>query len=266
MIPASSNSVGQSQQGSRQQATLPALDLRANGSTGRPTLPTRASTVGTPTELDRKQSSLPYFSHARSEDLGHTTEPSSNTITQGNPSSAFLSPSRPITPADSRSGASSSSHSESGSGAPEGSGSRRMSSGSGEDSTTSYANSKAAGSQATSNPSPSTVCSSCSLPLEGAFVRALGNVWHLQCFKCKVRVPTRCMSGRDDLTCHLLKDCDAVVASKFFPIDGPDGKQQPLCERDYFRRLSLICGKCGQALRGSYITACSEFCYVRSLH
>ncbi|TDL24068.1 RhoGAP-domain-containing protein [Rickenella mellea] len=242
MIPVSSNSVGQPQHGSRQQATLPALDLRANGSTGRPTLPTRASTVGTPTELDRKQSSLPYFSHARSEDLGHTTEPSSNTITQGNPSSAFLSPSRPITPADSRSGASSSSHSESGSGAPEGSGSRRMSSGSGEDSTTSYANSKAAGSQATSNPSPSTVCSSCSLPLEGAFVRALGNVWHLQCFKCK--------------------DCDAVVASKFFPIDGPDGKQQPLCERDYFRRLSLICGKCGQALRGSYITACNKKYHV----
>jgi hypothetical protein len=48
-----------------------------------------------------------------------------------------------------------------------------------------------------------------------------------------------------------------VVASKFFPIDGPDGKQQPLCERDYFRRLNLICAKCGMALRGSYITACS---------
>ena len=53
------------------------------------------------------------------------------------------------------------------------------------------------------------------------------------------------------------QDCDVVVASKFFPIDGSDGKQQPLCERDYFRRLNLICVKCGQALRGSYITACS---------
>lgn len=49
-----------------------------------------------------------------------------------------------------------------------------------------------------------------------------------------------------------------MVASKFFPIDGPDGKQHPLCERDYFRRLNLICAKCGMALRGSYITACSE--------
>ena len=54
-----------------------------------------------------------------------------------------------------------------------------------------------------------------------------------------------------------MKDCDTVVASKFFPIDGPEGKQVPLCERDYFRRLNLICSKCNQALRGSYITACS---------
>ncbi|CAG8561657.1 9342_t:CDS:10, partial [Cetraspora pellucida] len=50
-------------------------------------------------------------------------------------------------------------------------------------------------------------------------------------------------------------DCGTVVASKFFPIDGADGKQHPLCERDYFRRLNLICEKCGGALRGSYITA-----------
>ena len=47
------------------------------------------------------------------------------------------------------------------------------------------------------------------------------------------------------------------MASKFFPIEGQEGKQQPLCETDYFRRLNLICAKCGLALRGSYITACS---------
>jgi hypothetical protein len=52
------------------------------------------------------------------------------------------------------------------------------------------------------------------------------------------------------------------VASKFFPIDGPDGRQQPLCERDYFRRLNLICSKCDQALRGSYITACNKKFHV----
>lgn len=45
------------------------------------------------------------------------------------------------------------------------------------------------------------------------------------------------------------------MAAKFFPVDGPGGRQYPLCETDYFRRLSLICAKCGAALRGSYITA-----------
>jgi hypothetical protein len=45
------------------------------------------------------------------------------------------------------------------------------------------------------------------------------------------------------------------VAAKFFPVEGPEGRQYPLCETDYFRRLSLICAKCGAALRGSYITA-----------
>ncbi|OCH93648.1 RhoGAP-domain-containing protein [Obba rivulosa] len=78
--------------------------------------------------------------------------------------------------------------------------------------------------------------------MQGAFVRALGTVYHLQCFKCM--------------------DCATVVASKFFPIDGPDGKQHPLCERDYFRRLNLICAKCGMALRGSYITACNKKFHV----
>ncbi|EGG12495.1 uncharacterized protein MELLADRAFT_46530 [Melampsora larici-populina 98AG31] len=73
--------------------------------------------------------------------------------------------------------------------------------------------------------------------MTGQFVRALGTVYHLDCFRCQ--------------------DCNKVVASKFFPVDaGLDGKTQyPLCETDYFRRLGLICGKCGGALRGSYITA-----------
>jgi hypothetical protein len=31
--------------------------------------------------------------------------------------------------------------------------------------------------------------------------------------------------------------------------------QYPLCEKDYFRRLDLLCHDCGEALRGSYITA-----------
>ncbi|KAG9300575.1 hypothetical protein G9A89_000756 [Geosiphon pyriformis] len=78
-------------------------------------------------------------------------------------------------------------------------------------------------------------CTKCGLRIVGQFVRALGGTFHLECFKCQ--------------------DCGEVVAAKFFQIDGPDGKQHPLCERDYFRRLNLICAKCGEALRGSYITA-----------
>lgn len=78
-------------------------------------------------------------------------------------------------------------------------------------------------------------CSKCQLPIPGQFVRALGTVFHLDCFKCA--------------------DCGKVVAAKFFPVDGPAGVQYPLCETDYFRRLNLLCAKCGGALRGSYITA-----------
>ncbi|CAG8482236.1 5131_t:CDS:10 [Ambispora gerdemannii] len=78
-------------------------------------------------------------------------------------------------------------------------------------------------------------CTKCGLVIVGQFVRALGGTFHLDCFKCQ--------------------DCGEIVAAKFFPIDEPDGKQHPLCERDYFSRLNLICAKCGGALRGSYITA-----------
>ncbi|KDE02242.1 hypothetical protein MVLG_07192 [Microbotryum lychnidis-dioicae p1A1 Lamole] len=81
-------------------------------------------------------------------------------------------------------------------------------------------------------------CAKCDLPMTGQFVRALGTVYHLDCFRCL--------------------DCNKIVANKFFPIDAPDGssgRQVPLCETDYFRRLNLLCQKCGQALRGSYITA-----------
>ena len=46
------------------------------------------------------------------------------------------------------------------------------------------------------------------------------------------------------------------MASKFFPVDDENGQgQYPLCEKDYFRRLDLLCHECGEALRGSYITA-----------
>lgn len=52
-----------------------------------------------------------------------------------------------------------------------------------------------------------------------------------------------------------------MVAQKFFPVEEGDS-MYPLCETDYFARLDLICAKCGQALRSSYITACGEKYHV----
>ncbi|ADV22946.1 Rho GTPase activator, putative [Cryptococcus gattii WM276] len=57
------------------------------------------------------------------------------------------------------------------------------------------------------------------------------------------------------------QDCNKVVAQKFFPVEDGDG-MYPLCERDYFARLDLICAKCDQALRASYITACGAKYHV----
>ncbi|EMD62793.1 hypothetical protein GGP41_003145 [Bipolaris sorokiniana] len=79
------------------------------------------------------------------------------------------------------------------------------------------------------------ICGKCGEGLTGQFVRALGDTYHLECF-----------------TCH---DCNKIVASKFFPVPEKPPGQYPLCETDYFRRLDLLCFECGQALRGSYITA-----------
>ncbi|ODV89070.1 hypothetical protein CANCADRAFT_58101 [Tortispora caseinolytica NRRL Y-17796] len=84
---------------------------------------------------------------------------------------------------------------------------------------------------------PLKVCKKCGKQLSGQFVRALDETFHIECFTCV--------------------DCGSQVASKFFPIDDPSspGTQLPLCERDYFRRLDLLCHVCGGALRSSYVTA-----------
>ncbi|WVN87796.1 uncharacterized protein L203_102991 [Cryptococcus depauperatus CBS 7841] len=87
----------------------------------------------------------------------------------------------------------------------------------------------------------STMCGQCGQAVHGQFVRAMGKVYHLNCFRCK--------------------DCNKVVAQKFFPVEDGDG-MYPLCERDYFARLNLICAKCDQALRASYITACGAKYHV----
>ncbi|KAI9179831.1 Rho-type GTPase activating protein Rga1 [Blastocladiella emersonii ATCC 22665] len=94
------------------------------------------------------------------------------------------------------------------------------------------------GGSATATPKPARppkLCTACGQVMTGQFVRALGGTYHLGCFKCM--------------------DCDQIVAAKFFPITDADGTPHPLCERDYFARLDLLCAKCGGALRGSYIHA-----------
>ncbi|KAI9014938.1 hypothetical protein BC832DRAFT_177906 [Gaertneriomyces semiglobifer] len=75
-------------------------------------------------------------------------------------------------------------------------------------------------------------CSACGHKIEGQFVRALNGHYHLDCFRCQ-----------------------QVVAEKFFPHTAQDGTPQVFCEKDYFRRLDLLCAKCGGALRGAHINA-----------
>ena len=58
-------------------------------------------------------------------------------------------------------------------------------------------------------------------------------------------------------TCILFmakQECNQIVAEKFFPLSS-DGVTKIYCETDYFKRLDLLCARCGFALRGSYINA-----------
>ncbi|KIJ65689.1 hypothetical protein HYDPIDRAFT_110835 [Hydnomerulius pinastri MD-312] len=216
----------------------------------RPHFPTRASTLGSAQDLGRNNLAAKHdlSPHAHSEDLNHG--PSGRYDGNGIPGSlplpspAFLSGSRPTTP----NGSNHTSRTPTSEYPVERA--RRTSivsefsahSNSSGSSSPNKAGPMTSTSSATSANLSSSPCSACGGSMQGAFVRALGTVFHLTCFKCL--------------------DCGDVVASKFFPIDGPDGKQQPLCERDYFRRLNLICAKCGLALRGSYITACNKKYHV----
>ncbi|KAI8369158.1 hypothetical protein EDC96DRAFT_504096 [Choanephora cucurbitarum] len=80
---------------------------------------------------------------------------------------------------------------------------------------------------------PTLVCSKCDLPLGEQLVRALDNAFHPECFTCW--------------------DCNVPVASRYLP--HPTEPGQPLCERDYFKRLDLVCAQCDEPLRGTYIIA-----------
>ncbi|RDB23715.1 Rho-type GTPase-activating protein 1 [Hypsizygus marmoreus] len=213
----------------------------------RPNIPARAATLNS-AEPDRNLSANTYVPQARSEELNHGSSSSSYPPafpgSSPRPSPAFLSSaggSRPSTPAGSTKPKhpSSSGHSDA---IERPTSVASFSSVHSESSTSSRGKPPGTTASSTSASLTLTTCSACGKAMQGPFVRALGTVFHLNCFKCM--------------------DCGDVVASKFFPIDGPDGRQHPLCERDYFRRLNLICAKCNMALRGSYITACNKKFHV----
>ncbi|CEI94546.1 hypothetical protein RMCBS344292_08755 [Rhizopus microsporus] len=77
------------------------------------------------------------------------------------------------------------------------------------------------------------LCSKCNLPLGDQLVKALDGAFHPNCFTCW--------------------DCQIPVASCYLPHPTEPGK--PLCERDYFKRLELVCAECDEPLRGTYIIA-----------
>ncbi|KAI3632467.1 hypothetical protein MIR68_009573 [Amoeboaphelidium protococcarum] len=84
----------------------------------------------------------------------------------------------------------------------------------------------------------SVVCASCDLPILSNFVRQFGAVYHSECFCCN--------------------DCQKVVADRFFKFETDSGAVVALCETDYYKRKTLSCGKCGLALRKSYINALGQ--------
>jgi len=85
-------------------------------------------------------------------------------------------------------------------------------------------------------------CAECKKPIKGKFVRALEGMFHLDCFRCM--------------------DCKEICLTKFFPYKLEDGSFRPLCENDYYKRLDLICARCGNALLDSHINAIGKKYHV----
>ncbi|KAJ4182765.1 hypothetical protein NW755_010262 [Fusarium falciforme] len=76
-------------------------------------------------------------------------------------------------------------------------------------------------------------CGKCSRTISCQFVKEQGETFHPDCFTCV--------------------DCGESIETKFFPLKDHPGAQ--ICEKDYFRRLGLLCHDCGQGLVGAYITS-----------
>ncbi|OBA26056.1 hypothetical protein HANVADRAFT_41035 [Hanseniaspora valbyensis NRRL Y-1626] len=85
-------------------------------------------------------------------------------------------------------------------------------------------------------------CGTCNNIIEEHAVKALGKIYHQDCFKCY--------------------DCGNVCRPKYFPFtireegkDESESKQVPLCQNDYFKRNKLICDVCHNLLKGTYYNA-----------
>lgn len=81
-------------------------------------------------------------------------------------------------------------------------------------------------------------CGECNNIIEVHAVKALGKIYHQDCFRCY--------------------DCGNVCRPKYFPFainEGEEEKQVPLCQNDYFKRNNLICDVCHNLLKGTYYNA-----------
>jgi len=89
--------------------------------------------------------------------------------------------------------------------------------------------SPASGSISPRNPEESTGCGGCGKPIVGGAAKALGKIWHKECFVC--------------MQCH-----KSVVSSSFVEEDG-----KPLCTSCYEETYAKRCTKCNQPIDGPYL-------------
>ena len=107
----------------------------------------------------------------------------------------------------------------------------------------------------------SSLCSACGNSMQGAFVCALGTVFHLNCFKCLVCVVCSALITQT----NDLPSCPRIVAmslhQSFFPLTVPTGNNNPFV-RGCYNRFSLLVGtenKGGLEVREILTTVYREF-------
>jgi hypothetical protein len=104
---------------------------------------------------------------------------------------------------------------------------------------------------------PCRTCLACGKPIHRAFVRAFGTVFHLNCFNCMVSLLHTFYHHFGIQLCPFTSGLWGHGSLQVLPHRRPRWKATPTMRTDRFRHLNLICAKCGMALRGSYVTACS---------